>query len=148
MYWSLLQRCAESKEMREMASRICRDYLHGAWKQISSRDIVLKRIRYVTRKLTNFSWCTEKWINYLIQFSVVVWATGCTMSRSLVVSKPLVEMNHRKFFFGCMERSMEENKVLKVLSQNLSYLLCCPKGGWDLAFMVFSLVDELRNTFL
>ncbi|KAE8744969.1 hypothetical protein FOCC_FOCC008381 [Frankliniella occidentalis] len=38
------RRCAESKEMREMASRICRDYLHGAWKQISSRDIVLKRI--------------------------------------------------------------------------------------------------------
>ncbi|XP_034233872.1 choline/ethanolamine kinase isoform X3 [Thrips palmi] len=41
---SLAQRCAESKEMREMASRICRDYLHGAWKQVSSHDIVLKRI--------------------------------------------------------------------------------------------------------
>lgn len=34
----------DSVEMREKAARICRDYLRGAWKQITSKDIVLKRI--------------------------------------------------------------------------------------------------------
>jgi choline/ethanolamine kinase len=32
--------------MREIASRICREYLSGAWKNISADDIQLKRIRY------------------------------------------------------------------------------------------------------
>ncbi|XP_046383103.1 choline/ethanolamine kinase-like isoform X2 [Ischnura elegans] len=34
----------DSLEMRERAFRICRDYLHGAWRNISSQDMVLKRI--------------------------------------------------------------------------------------------------------
>ncbi|KAG8224240.1 hypothetical protein J437_LFUL001619 [Ladona fulva] len=34
----------DSVEMRERAFRICRDYLHGAWRCISSQDMVLKRI--------------------------------------------------------------------------------------------------------
>lgn len=32
--------------MRELASRICRDYLTGAWKTISASDLHIKRIRY------------------------------------------------------------------------------------------------------
>lgn len=35
---------SDNVEMREMAARICRDYLHGSWRKITSRDIVLKRI--------------------------------------------------------------------------------------------------------
>jgi choline/ethanolamine kinase len=31
-------------DIRAKAFAICRDYLHGAWKQIDSRDLVLKRV--------------------------------------------------------------------------------------------------------
>lgn len=31
--------------MREMAARICRDYLHGVWKHVTAENITLKRIR-------------------------------------------------------------------------------------------------------
>lgn len=34
----------KNPEMRETAARICRDYLHGVWKHITSENIVLKRI--------------------------------------------------------------------------------------------------------
>ncbi|XP_066991296.2 choline/ethanolamine kinase isoform X2 [Anabrus simplex] len=34
----------DTLEMREKAARLCRDYLHGVWKHITSKDIVLKRI--------------------------------------------------------------------------------------------------------
>lgn len=33
-------------EMKELAARICRDYLHGAWKLVNSRNIGLKHIRW------------------------------------------------------------------------------------------------------
>ncbi|XP_063220134.1 choline/ethanolamine kinase isoform X2 [Bacillus rossius redtenbacheri] len=33
-----------SSEVLEMASRICRDYMNGAWKMISSKEIVVKKI--------------------------------------------------------------------------------------------------------
>lgn len=33
--------------MRDIASRICREYLSGAWKTISAEDIQLRRIRLV-----------------------------------------------------------------------------------------------------
>jgi hypothetical protein len=29
-------------EMREMAARVSRDYLHGSWRNITARDIILK----------------------------------------------------------------------------------------------------------
>ena len=32
-------------EVRAKAFNICRDYLHGAWKQIDLRDLVIKRVR-------------------------------------------------------------------------------------------------------
>ncbi|XP_065341462.1 choline/ethanolamine kinase-like isoform X2 [Cloeon dipterum] len=35
---------SESGEMRERAFRLCRDYLHGAWKVVAPHEIVLKRI--------------------------------------------------------------------------------------------------------
>ncbi|XP_021929044.1 choline/ethanolamine kinase isoform X2 [Zootermopsis nevadensis] len=35
---------SDSVEMREMAARICRDYLRGSWRKITARNIVLKRI--------------------------------------------------------------------------------------------------------
>jgi len=35
---------SDSVEMREMAARICRDYLRGSWRKITAQDIVLKRI--------------------------------------------------------------------------------------------------------
>ncbi|XP_076244071.1 choline/ethanolamine kinase isoform X3 [Calliopsis andreniformis] len=34
----------ENPEMREMAARICRDYLHGVWKHVTAENITLKRI--------------------------------------------------------------------------------------------------------
>jgi hypothetical protein len=39
------QMSSDNVEMREMAARICRDYLRGSWRKITARDIVLKRIR-------------------------------------------------------------------------------------------------------
>jgi len=35
----------DSVEMREVAARLCRDYLHGSWKKVTATDIILKRIR-------------------------------------------------------------------------------------------------------
>jgi hypothetical protein len=40
-----LQMSSDNMEMREMAARICRDYLRGSWRKIKAQDIVLKRIR-------------------------------------------------------------------------------------------------------
>ncbi|RLU19943.1 hypothetical protein DMN91_008502 [Ooceraea biroi] len=34
----------KSPEMRETAARICRDYLHGVWKHVTSENIILKRV--------------------------------------------------------------------------------------------------------
>lgn len=34
--------------MRDVATRICREYLSGAWKTISSDEIQIRRIRYAT----------------------------------------------------------------------------------------------------
>lgn len=35
---------ADHEEMKNLSSRICRDYLHGAWKQVTSENIVFKHI--------------------------------------------------------------------------------------------------------
>lgn len=40
-----VQASKNSSEMRDLASRICRDYLTGAWKTISASDLHIKRIR-------------------------------------------------------------------------------------------------------
>ncbi|XP_038219981.1 choline/ethanolamine kinase-like [Zerene cesonia] len=42
-YWKL-QMCGTEEEMREVAGRICRNYLHGAWKSTDPRDLDFKRI--------------------------------------------------------------------------------------------------------
>ncbi|CAG4967903.1 unnamed protein product [Colias eurytheme] len=39
-----LQMCGTEEEMREVAGRICRNYLHGAWKTTDPRDLDFKRI--------------------------------------------------------------------------------------------------------
>lgn len=39
------QMCGDSFEMREMAARICRDYLHGAWQNVTPQNIGFKHIR-------------------------------------------------------------------------------------------------------
>ncbi|GLV36965.1 uncharacterized protein CBL_02202 [Carabus blaptoides fortunei] len=36
--------CGDSHEMREMAARICRDYLHGAWKSVTAQNVGFKHI--------------------------------------------------------------------------------------------------------
>ncbi|KAJ8978686.1 hypothetical protein NQ317_015655 [Molorchus minor] len=36
----------DSTEMRELAARICKDYLHGVWKKVTSQDIGFKHISY------------------------------------------------------------------------------------------------------
>ncbi|XP_044738084.1 choline/ethanolamine kinase isoform X1 [Chrysoperla carnea] len=41
---SLRFMCTNTDEMKEMAARICRDYLHGAWKNITAEEIGFKRI--------------------------------------------------------------------------------------------------------
>lgn len=35
----------DTSEMRELAARICRDYLHGAWKLVTAQNIEFKHIR-------------------------------------------------------------------------------------------------------
>ncbi|XP_023943377.2 choline/ethanolamine kinase isoform X6 [Bicyclus anynana] len=42
-YWKL-QMCGTEEEMREVAARICRNYLHGAWKSVDPNDLDFKRI--------------------------------------------------------------------------------------------------------
>lgn len=37
--------------MREAAAKICRDFLHGAWKTVSPQDLIFKRIRYAFKVL-------------------------------------------------------------------------------------------------
>ncbi|VVC99905.1 unnamed protein product [Leptidea sinapis] len=39
-----LQMCGSESEMREVAARICRNYLHGAWKTVAPADLDFKRI--------------------------------------------------------------------------------------------------------
>ncbi|XP_073964861.1 choline kinase A2-like isoform X2 [Choristoneura fumiferana] len=39
-----LQMCGTEEEMREVAARICRNYLHGAWKSVEPSDLDFKRI--------------------------------------------------------------------------------------------------------
>lgn len=34
-----------NSDIRQKAFGICRDYLHGAWKQIDSKDLIIKRVR-------------------------------------------------------------------------------------------------------
>lgn len=40
------QMASDSQEMKEMASRICRDYLNGPWKKVNTQNIGFKHIRY------------------------------------------------------------------------------------------------------
>nr|XP_026483400.1 choline/ethanolamine kinase isoform X1 [Vanessa tameamea] len=42
-YWKL-QLCGTEAEMREIAGRICRNYLHGAWKSVDPTDLDFRRI--------------------------------------------------------------------------------------------------------
>lgn len=35
----------DTNEMRELASRICRDYLYGSWKCVTAQNIGFKHIR-------------------------------------------------------------------------------------------------------
>ncbi|KAL4712178.1 hypothetical protein ACJJTC_011039 [Scirpophaga incertulas] len=42
-YWKL-QMCGTEEEMREVAGRICRNYLHGAWKSVEPTQLDFKRI--------------------------------------------------------------------------------------------------------
>lgn len=37
--------CELNSEIRAKAFAICRDYLHGVWKRIDARDLIVKRIR-------------------------------------------------------------------------------------------------------
>ncbi|XP_077296720.1 choline/ethanolamine kinase isoform X2 [Arctopsyche grandis] len=36
--------CCDEVQMRTAAAKICRDYLHGAWKTVSPQDLIFKRI--------------------------------------------------------------------------------------------------------
>ncbi|XP_013177001.1 PREDICTED: choline/ethanolamine kinase isoform X1 [Papilio xuthus] len=42
-YWKL-QMCGTEEEMREVAGRICRNYLHGAWKSVKPTELIFRRI--------------------------------------------------------------------------------------------------------
>ncbi|KAL0809433.1 hypothetical protein ABMA28_011612 [Loxostege sticticalis] len=42
-YWKL-QMCGTEEEMREVAARICRNYLHGAWKTVDAAKLDFRRI--------------------------------------------------------------------------------------------------------
>ncbi|CAH0601976.1 unnamed protein product [Chrysodeixis includens] len=39
-----LQMCGTEEEMREVAARICRNYLHGSWKTVDPKELDFKRI--------------------------------------------------------------------------------------------------------
>ncbi|XP_063898670.1 choline/ethanolamine kinase isoform X1 [Helicoverpa armigera] len=65
-YWKL-QMCGTEEEMREVAGRICRNYLHGAWKTVDPKELDFKRI---SGGLSNFLYYvalpddTSKWGTY------------------------------------------------------------------------------------
>ncbi|XP_013136398.1 PREDICTED: choline/ethanolamine kinase isoform X2 [Papilio polytes] len=42
-FWKL-QMCGTEEEMREVAGKICRNYLHGAWKSVKPKELVFRRI--------------------------------------------------------------------------------------------------------
>jgi hypothetical protein len=46
-----------------------------------------------------------------------------------------------------MGRSTAQRELWKASSQNLSFSLCCQKGGWVLNYTEYSLVGVLRNIF-
>lgn len=56
--------------MREIASRICRDYLTGAWKTISASDLQLKRIRWISIFLFGFVVWTKNHGNWTLINSI------------------------------------------------------------------------------
>lgn len=41
------QMSSDCQEMKDMAARICRDYLHGPWKKVNTQTIGFKHIRCV-----------------------------------------------------------------------------------------------------
>ncbi|KAB0791025.1 hypothetical protein PPYR_02825 [Photinus pyralis] len=43
-HWSIRKMSGDNSEMRELAARICRDYLHGAWKHVNAQNIGFKHI--------------------------------------------------------------------------------------------------------
>lgn len=57
--------------MRDIASRICRDYLTGAWKTIHSSDIQIKRIRYCESESNISDFFRIKKLQITLSFSVV-----------------------------------------------------------------------------
>lgn len=62
-----LQMCGTEEEMREVAGRICRNYLHGPWKTVDPKELDFKRI---SGGLSNFLYYvalpedTSKWGSY------------------------------------------------------------------------------------
>lgn len=40
---------SSAAEMKELASRICRDYLYGAWKFVNAQNVAVKHIRWASR---------------------------------------------------------------------------------------------------
>lgn len=49
------QMCGDTTEMRELASRICKDYLNGAWKSVNANNVGFKHIRSVFSILTKIA---------------------------------------------------------------------------------------------
>lgn len=39
------QTSGDNFDMKELAARICRDYLHGVWKKVNPKNINFKQIR-------------------------------------------------------------------------------------------------------
>jgi len=82
----------------------------------------------------------------VLNLLVVALATGCIMSPFLRHT-PQNQQSHLRFFYDSMGMCMARRELWKASSQNLSFSLCCQKGGWVLNYMVYSLVAALSSTF-
>jgi hypothetical protein len=79
-------------------------------------------------------------------FLVVALATGCIMPPFLRHT-PQNQQSHLRFCCDSMGRCTAQRELWKASSQNLSFSLCCQKGGWVLNYMEYSLVGASSSTF-
>lgn len=49
------QMTGDLSEMKELASRICRDYLHGAWKFVNAQNICVKHVRWEKNSIVRYN---------------------------------------------------------------------------------------------
>ena len=91
------QATRSQSDMRDVATRICREYLSGAWKNISSEEIQVKRMRYVVIN-RHHVWKVKKYdaICYTFALSVAAYQTFFIMwAYQTIVTLKIVQFQRK-----------------------------------------------------